>query len=312
MQLSSNVQIPDGLLAANALLSEKSRLGFRSDDSTLRWGSRVVISSTAIGISGTLYDSRIESRYTGKERDVESGNDYFGARYYASTMGRFMSPDWSGKVEPVPYSKLDDPQSLNLYGYVLNNPLTGLDSDGHQCDVCTKFYNAVHDLITVKTKVGSGAEVSAAIGGVKVTASAGAGTETTYHPFSDSPTTSENKNESKLELKVGPLKGELTNPAPSLPDASGKVGTEAPGAGAKIATEKGGALISNTGDVTLLGASLGVGPIKVGAEINLDLGNLKTAAQTFGPAIVGGAKDILSGAFDLPWNQPTPILPQSH
>ena len=30
---------------------------------------------------------------TGKERDTESGNDYFGARYYASTMGRWLSPD---------------------------------------------------------------------------------------------------------------------------------------------------------------------------------------------------------------------------
>jgi len=29
----------------------------------------------------------------GKERDTESGNDYFGTRYYSSAMGRFMSPD---------------------------------------------------------------------------------------------------------------------------------------------------------------------------------------------------------------------------
>jgi len=71
------------------------------------------------------------SRSTGKERDQESGNDYFGARYYASTMGRFLSPDWSAKVEPVPYSKLDDPQSLNLYSYVGNNPLVRVDADGH-------------------------------------------------------------------------------------------------------------------------------------------------------------------------------------
>ena len=71
------------------------------------------------------------SRFTGKERDTESGNDYFGARYYASSMGRFMSPDWSAKVEPVPYSKLDDPQSLNLYSYVGNNPLSAVDPDGH-------------------------------------------------------------------------------------------------------------------------------------------------------------------------------------
>jgi hypothetical protein len=46
-------------------------------------------------------------------------------------MGRFMSPDWSAQVEPVPYAKLDDPQSLNLYAYVRNNPLVGIDVDGH-------------------------------------------------------------------------------------------------------------------------------------------------------------------------------------
>lgn len=69
--------------------------------------------------------------FTGKERDTESGNDYFGARYYASSMGRWMSPDWSAKVAPVPYAKLDDPQSLNLYAYVGNNPLSKADPDGH-------------------------------------------------------------------------------------------------------------------------------------------------------------------------------------
>ena len=68
---------------------------------------------------------------TGKERDSESGNDYFDARYYSSAMGRFMSPDWSAKVEPVPYAKLGDPQSLNLYAYVMNNPMARSDADGH-------------------------------------------------------------------------------------------------------------------------------------------------------------------------------------
>jgi hypothetical protein len=46
-------------------------------------------------------------------------------------MGRFMSPDWSAKVEPVPYAKLENPQTLNLYAYVGNNPLTRRDLDGH-------------------------------------------------------------------------------------------------------------------------------------------------------------------------------------
>jgi RHS repeat-associated protein len=76
-------------------------------------------------------DDATEHHFTGKERDSESGNDYFEARYYSSAMGRFMSPDWSAKAEPVPYSRLDDPQTLNLYSYVANNPLVRADLDGH-------------------------------------------------------------------------------------------------------------------------------------------------------------------------------------
>ena len=45
-------------------------------------------------------------KFAGKERDSESNLDNFGARYYGSAMGRWMSPDWSAKAEPVPYSKL--------------------------------------------------------------------------------------------------------------------------------------------------------------------------------------------------------------
>jgi len=72
-----------------------------------------------------------DQHFTGKERDAESGLDYFGARYYASTVGRWLSPDWSAQEDPVPYAKLDNPQTLNLYEYVGNNPLTSVDRDGH-------------------------------------------------------------------------------------------------------------------------------------------------------------------------------------
>lgn len=84
--------------------------------------------------------------FTGKERDAESGNDYFGARYYASSMGRFLSPDWSAKAEPVPYAKLDNPQSLNLYAYVGNNPMIRIDADGHCWPqwLCNAVNNAVN------------------------------------------------------------------------------------------------------------------------------------------------------------------------
>ncbi|MFZ0306171.1 MAG: RHS repeat-associated core domain-containing protein [Terracidiphilus sp.] len=81
------------------------------------------------------YDDSSPLHFTGKERDTESGNDYFGARYYASSMGRWMSPDWSAKYEPVPYAKLDNPQTLNLYAYVQNNPLSRNDPDGHDTAV---------------------------------------------------------------------------------------------------------------------------------------------------------------------------------
>jgi RHS repeat-associated protein len=69
--------------------------------------------------------------FTGKEREFESGLDNFGARYDASSMGRFMSPDWSDSPEPVPYADPDNPQSLNLYAYAGNNPLSATDEDGH-------------------------------------------------------------------------------------------------------------------------------------------------------------------------------------
>ncbi len=69
------------------------------------------------------------SRYTGKERDAESGLDYFGARYYASTMGRFLNPDPQGNS----YADFSNPQSWNMYLYVLNNPLKYTDPTGMYC-----------------------------------------------------------------------------------------------------------------------------------------------------------------------------------
>ncbi|MDR3573594.1 MAG: RHS repeat-associated core domain-containing protein, partial [Anaerolineaceae bacterium] len=50
-----------------------------------------------------------EQHFTGKERDTESGNDYFGARYYSSAMGRFMSPDWNESPVAIPYADLSNP-----------------------------------------------------------------------------------------------------------------------------------------------------------------------------------------------------------
>ena len=66
--------------------------------------------------------------FTGKERDTESGLDYFGARYYGSNMGRFMSPD-----HPLIDQHPENPQSWNLYAYARNNPLINIDPTGLGC-----------------------------------------------------------------------------------------------------------------------------------------------------------------------------------
>jgi len=135
MQLSSDAHIPDGLIAAMTLLSEKPRQGVPSRNPAPNLGIDELNSTVAIGLRAGLALESVRSRYTGKERDAESGNDYFGARYYASNMGRWMSPDWNAQAEPVPYAELDDPQSLNLYAYALNSPLVIADADGHSTDI---------------------------------------------------------------------------------------------------------------------------------------------------------------------------------
>ncbi|HWZ99247.1 MAG TPA: RHS repeat-associated core domain-containing protein [Candidatus Dormibacteraeota bacterium] len=70
-------------------------------------------------------------KFTGKERDSESGLDDFDARFYSSSMGRFTIPDWTSNAVDVPYADFGNPQSLNLYTYVKNNPLNLTDVDGH-------------------------------------------------------------------------------------------------------------------------------------------------------------------------------------
>lgn len=63
--------------------------------------------------------------FTGKERDSESGLDYFGARFYGAALGRFTSAD------PDNYdARLEQPQSWNMYGYTWGNPLKYMDNDG--------------------------------------------------------------------------------------------------------------------------------------------------------------------------------------
>jgi RHS repeat-associated protein len=106
-----------------------------------------------------LYDSRVRSRCTGKERDTESGLDYFGARYFGSSMGRFMSPDYSDMTfgpDAVPNADYTNPQSLNLYAYGQNNPLRNIDPDGHDCIDASNASSGTVSVITTSNSADCG------------------------------------------------------------------------------------------------------------------------------------------------------------
>lgn len=65
--------------------------------------------------------------FTGKERDSENNLDNFGFRYFESSLGRFVSTDDDSAQDAA------NPQSWNLYSYVMNRPTIATDPDGHDC-----------------------------------------------------------------------------------------------------------------------------------------------------------------------------------
>jgi len=84
------------------------------------------VRTTANGYVGP--EIGVRQAFTGKERDAETGLDYFGARYMSSAQGRFTSTD------PKQFSMrtIVNPQKWNKYAYTLNNPLALVDPDGRE------------------------------------------------------------------------------------------------------------------------------------------------------------------------------------
>jgi RHS repeat-associated protein len=72
----------------------------------------------------------VRLKFTSKERDTETGLDYFGARYLSSAQGRFTSPD-----KPIMDQHIGEPQSWNLYVYARNNPLRYVDATGEAIEL---------------------------------------------------------------------------------------------------------------------------------------------------------------------------------
>lgn len=86
--------------------------------------SNTTVRTTGNGFIGQEPGIRFE--FTGQERDQETGFDYFAARHYGSSIGRFMVPDPAGNV----VADFSNPQTWNMYSYARNNPLTYVDPSG--------------------------------------------------------------------------------------------------------------------------------------------------------------------------------------
>jgi RHS repeat-associated protein len=100
----------------------------------------------------------VRQQFTQKERDIEAGLDYFGARYYSFAQGRFTGVDNPG------FSNGTDPQTWNLYAYTANNPLRRIDPDGNDWFQIGNGYGARfewHDGKEYKYKDADGKEQSA-------------------------------------------------------------------------------------------------------------------------------------------------------
>jgi RHS repeat-associated protein len=95
-----------------------------SDESGQQAGERVAYlpyGGVRLGDASTL---PTDYGFTGQRNEAGLGLMHYGARFYSPRLGRFVSAD---SILP----DYDDPQALNRYAYVLNNPLLYTDPSGH-------------------------------------------------------------------------------------------------------------------------------------------------------------------------------------
>jgi len=99
-----------------------------------------------------MYDCSVQHasfarKFTGKERDSESGLDNFGARYDSSNTGRFMSAD----PKMLSIRHINNSQKWNKYAYTINNPLSYFDPNGmDEIQIQLKAYIPQHDVALYK------------------------------------------------------------------------------------------------------------------------------------------------------------------
>jgi RHS repeat-associated protein len=112
--------LPKHLISSSSSCGNVGKSGRALADFSKPLREAMFLSLSAAGTS-----DGIRQKLTRKERDIETGLDYFWARHYSSAQGRFIT------VDPLMASaKTGDPQTWNRYAYVVNNPLRYVDPDG--------------------------------------------------------------------------------------------------------------------------------------------------------------------------------------
>ena len=118
--------VPDQLGTPRMMVDQSGKLGHVTHHDYLPFGEELFAGTGGRSPSlGYGSGDKVRQQFTAKERDVETGLDYFGARYYGNLLGRFTSAD-----PLIASGRASLPQSWNRYAYALNSPLRLIDPDG--------------------------------------------------------------------------------------------------------------------------------------------------------------------------------------
>jgi hypothetical protein len=219
-----------------------------------------------------------------------------------------MIPDWSEKAVTVPYAHFGNPQSLNLYSYVQNNPTTTGDPDGHCCwDEIVNWFSSSHSAsgsagvnaghsvdkagpVTINSKgfyADASGSASYGSGGVKASAQAGVGVVSEKATEGSIGTTSIKASSADAEAHAGV----------SLTGVSAGAGANADVLSATQTLNLGPVTISATGNVGVgaeASASVSATGVSASAGITPGFGGAVSVSVSFGQASVSSGASVQS------------------
>ena len=241
-------------------------------------------------------------RFTGKERDHESGLDYLGARYLSGAQGRFTSPDRGGFHQ----GHVLNPQKWNQYACVLNDPLNLVDPGGmEERRLLSKVLNLYADasrVISIRVGVGPGLKGRVTILGVGFEGGVVGMANLKVFPLNPALISLGISGEAGIRGKVGPLavKAQAKEEVTLIKDGTVSVGLDnKSGVGGENPVTKTKAN-TGSGDLTAIGVSTpvwAIGPVPISAEADININSEKLVSAI--GEIPGAIQEIRDTAKEL-------------